>query len=224
MSDKLNQEYLKAKADYEAVTKALKDKPSFAGVFAVAAAKKILDTAQAAAQKDNLAHPPAKASGSPLYTVVYNACTSQMQGSGDTTRGFQLSQKFCQDIADGYDSWYKAQIYAGILPVGSTVPLVIPSLQVYKMASWGVTFGAYWQSTIWVPLPPYSLGVTIDGTPVGAAMQPEINALFMPDRQWRTLEQFAQRLSTILYTYTTKLHVLGTRISPPPPTDVLSVG
>jgi hypothetical protein len=159
----------------------------------------------------------------PLESAIRKALNDQMTTSGDTGSGLQLSQKFCQDISQEYDKWFKANAKAGVLKPGTTVPPVIPLLRIYKMASWGVAFGAYWQTVVWAPAPPYSLGVTIDGTAVGAAMQPQINALFAPDKQWRTLEEFVQRLSTILYTYTNQLHVLGTRISPPPPTDTLSV-
>jgi len=129
------------------------------------------------------------------------------------------SKIFCDTVAEEYDTAFRTAM-AGLM-FASPVDLVAlqESLRTYEFQSWGESFAAYWQSTLWLPAGIYVSGVTTNHAALAAPLQAEIDDLIylgQPAENYEnTMEEFADRLASILYTYTTELIVQAV-ITPPP--------
>jgi hypothetical protein len=168
-------------------------------------------------------------SSSPLYPgvsrAVFLTVDERVRLEIETNRDAIVvplpSRSFCDLVADEYDRWFRT-LHAGPMsaaPAG--LPALRRGLRSYLFASWGVSFSGYWQSVIWMPTGTHISGVMTNAVQIGAALQSDINRLMTSERPG-SYGHFAERISDILYTYTTRLLVQAT-LSVSPYTRVESV-
>lgn len=130
------------------------------------------------------------------------------------------SKIFSDTLADEYDKWFKT-LHAGIMvpnPIG--LAALKAGLRIFKFASWGTALSVYWTTVVWLPSGIYTGGITTNAVVQAAGLQSEINSMLLSGM--RTSDEFANRIATILYTYTTGLTVQAT-LSVPPNTKVETV-
>lgn len=160
-----------------------------------------------------------------IRRVVQDAFEERNSGEIDASRS-QISlplpsKLFCDGIADAYEKYFRT-LHAGIMspsPIGLSA--LKTGLRVFDFLTWGNAFAVYWQSTVWTPTGVYTGGITTNAIVIGAALQSEINLLIFTERP-RDMMTFADRIATILTTYTTQLLVQAT-LSVPPNTKVEKV-
>jgi len=97
-------------------------------------------------------------------------------------------------------------------PTGLTILKI--GLRVFEMKGWGVAFATYWSTTTWLPSGVYTGGLTTNGIAQGAKMQLEIEKM-LKDRSIKSSDDFADRIASMLSTYTTGLIVQATLSIPP---------
>ena len=131
------------------------------------------------------------------------------------------SKVFSDTLAEEYEKWFKT-LHAGIMsPAPTALPALKTGLKIFEFTGWGTAFAAYWTSTTWTPSGIYTGGIVTNAPAMGAALQSEINT-FITSGGSKTMEAFADRIATVLYTYTTGLTVQAT-LSVPPNTKVETV-
>lgn len=129
-----------------------------------------------------------------------------------------ISKTFANGIAEEYDKWFRG-CSAGLLsPSPTGLSTLKTALASHKFIGWGAAFSTYWMSTIWIPKGIYTGGITLNGVIVGGALQNEIDRMLLVDfapESKKTMKDFADRIASILHTYTTKLLVQAALSVPP---------
>lgn len=149
------------------------------------------------------------------------------QRSVTSPAGYLFLQLFCDRVAGAYDSWMKGASLLGgdLIAVTPGPSLLSASLRTYQFLGWAPAFTSYLLSVIWVPGLGQTLltggGASATVLPKAAALQSALGALVLAGGSAAAFSHrhgFADRIATLLATYTVGTTITSVPRFKPPPT------